>query len=151
MCLVYGVFDTYVYICIIINESIFHVILCGLSFADCTKRQPSDLWICANAVLFYIALWFYIDQTWSNSLLGKRDFVWVHFDLLLLMDSGYQYVAGDVFNIMAVKKWLTLLTSVGCTKSNVITVIVTATAPVLSLVLALRPIRIVLFGKMWHI
>lgn len=45
-----------------------------------------------------------IDQTWSSSLLGKRDFVWVHFDLPLLMDRGYQYVAGDVFNIMAVKK-----------------------------------------------
>jgi len=151
MYLVYGVFDMCVHICIIINESIFSVILCGLSFADCTKRQPSDLWILANAVLFHISLWFYIDQTWSNSLLGKRDFVWVHLDLLLLMDRGYQYVAGDVCNVLEVKKWLTLLTSVGCTKSNVITLAVTVTTPVLSLVLALWPVRIILFGKAWQI
>jgi len=43
MYLVYGVFDMYVHIYIIINESIFGVILCALSFADCTKRQLSDL------------------------------------------------------------------------------------------------------------
>ena len=62
--------------------------------------------------------------------------MWVHLDLLLLMDRGYQYVAGDVFNVLAVKKCLTFLTSVGCTKSNVITLTITVTTPVLSLVLA---------------
>lgn len=142
----------YVHICIIINDSIFRVILCGLSFAGCTKRQPSDLWNRANAVLFYITLWFYIDQTSSNSLFGKRDFVWVHLDLLLLMDRSYQYVAGDVFNIMAVKKKVIgTFDKCGMHEKQRHHVNLTVTIPVVSLVLALWPIRIIRFGKVWQV
>jgi hypothetical protein len=150
MCLVYGVFDMYVHICIIITESIYRVILCGLSFSGCTKRQPSDLWIRANAVLFYITLWFYIDHTWSNSLLGKRDFVWLHLDLLL-MDRRYQYVAGDVFNIMAVKKVTDTFDKCRMHEKQRHHVNLTVTIPAVSLVLALWPIQIILFGKVWQI
>ena len=150
MCLVYGVFD----ICVYMYNNQWKYFSCNLMLGIiCGLYKTTAVWFmnsCKCCFVLHCSLILYRSDL-DNSLLGKRDFVWVHFDLLLLMDRGYQYVAGDVFNIMAVKKWLTLLTSVGSTKSNVITLTVTASAPVFSLVLALWPVRIILSGKVWQI